>query len=396
MILKLAWRNIWFKPLNTILSIILLASSVAIVTVLILLQKQFEEQFSKNADNIDLVLGAKGSPLQLVLSSVYQVDAPTGNINYSEAQTWMKNPFVKTAIPLAFGDNYLGFKIVGTTPVYLNQFNSKIEKGKIFDKNFEVVVGSEIAKKLNIKIGDTFFGSHGDAKEGEKHEENKYIVVGIASPTGKIIDNLILSNIESVWAMHDEHQHEGENHEEDKEITAVLIKFKNKMGIVLWPRLIAQNTQMQAASPAIEINRLFSLFGIGLQALQYLAFGIMLISGISIFVALYNSLKEKKYEFALLRVNGASRIQLLTLVLIESLVLCLIGFIFGTIIGRIALIFISKSSENEFKITFNPFEFVWNQEGILFTVTVFVGVLAALIPAMKAYQMNISKTLANA
>ena len=186
------------------------------------------------------------------------------------------------------------------------------------------------------------------------------------------------------------------NHEEDKEITAVLIKFKNKMGIVLWPRLIAQNTQMQAASPAIEINRLFNLFGIGLQALQYLAFGIMLISGISIFVALYNSLKERKYEFALLRVNGASRIQLLTLVLIESLVLCLIGFIFGTIIGRIALIFISKSSENEFKMTFNSFELVWNQEGILFIVTIFVGVLAALIPAMKAYQMNISKTLANA
>ncbi|WP_310554889.1 FtsX-like permease family protein [Flavobacterium sp.] len=396
MILKLAWRNIWFKPLNTILSIILLASSVAIITVLILLQKQFEEQFSKNADNIDLVLGAKGSPLQLVLSSVYQVDAPTGNINYKEAQIWMKNPFVKTAIPLAFGDNYLGFKIVGTTPTYLNQFNSKVQSGKIFDKNFEVVVGSEIAKKLNIKVGDSFFGSHGDTKEGEKHEENKYIVVGIASVTGKVIDNLILSNIESVWAMHDEHQQEADNHEEDKEITAVLIKFKNKMGIVLWPRLIAQNTQMQAASPAIEINRLFSLFGIGLQALQYLAFGIMFISGISIFVALYNTLKERKYEFALLRVNGASRIQLLTLVLVESLVLCFIGFIFGTIIGRIALIFISKSSETEFKITFNPLEFVWNQEGILVLVTIFVGVLAALIPALKAYTMNISKTLANA
>ena len=398
MILKLAWRNIWFKPLNTILSIILLASSVAIITVLILLQKQFEDQFSKNADNIDLVLGAKGSPLQLVLSSVYQVDAPTGNINFKEAQTWMKNPFVKTAIPLAFGDNYLGFKIVGTTPAYLNQFNSKIEKGKIFNKNFEVVVGSEIANKLDMKIGDSFFGSHGDSKEGEKHEENKYIVVGIASATGKVIDNLILSNIESVWAMHNEndHEHEAENHEEDKEITAVLLKFKNKMGIVLWPRLIAQNTQMQAASPAIEINRLFSLFGIGLQTLQYLAFGIMFISGISIFVALYNSLKERKYEFAILRVNGASRIQLLTLVLIESLVLCFIGYIFGTIIGRIALVFISKSSENEFKMSFNPLEFVWNLEGILVLVTIFVGVLAALIPALKAYTMNISKTLANA
>lgn len=404
MISKLAWRNTWFKPLGTILSIILLMASVAIITVLILLQKQFEEQFSSNADDIDLVLGAQGSPLQLVLSSIYQVDAPPGNIDYAEAKTWMQNPFVKTAIPLAFGDNYLGFKIVGTTPAYLEKFKSKISDGQLFSKNFEVVVGSAVAEKLSIKVGDTFYGSHGDAKEGEKHEEAVYRVVGITAKTGKVIDNLILSNIQSVWAMHDVHEHEegeehhlaAENQEEGKEITAVLLKFRNKMGIVLWPRLIAQNTKMQAASPAIEINRLFTLFGIGLEALTYLAYGIMLISGISIFIALFNTLKERKYEFALLRVNGASRFQLLKLVLIESLILCVAGFIFGTILGRIALLFISQSSDEEFKIAFNPFEFVWEKEGILFIITIFVGVLAAVIPAIKAYRLNISKVLANA
>ncbi|HSD13062.1 MAG TPA: FtsX-like permease family protein [Flavobacterium sp.] len=404
MIGKLAWRNTWFKPLSTILSIILLMSSVAIITVLILLQKQFEEQFSSNADDIDLVLGAQGSPLQLVLSSVYQMDAPTGNIDYLEAKTWMQNPFVKSAIPLAYGDNYLGFKIIGTTPDYLAKFGGKIEKGAMFSKTFEVVIGSEIASKLQLTVGDTFFGSHGDAKEGEKHEEGAYKVVGIASKTGKVVDNLILSNIQSVWSMHDVHDHEeGEanheasiNSEEGKEITAVLIKFRNKMGIVLWPRLIAQNTKMQAASPAIEINRLFTLFGIGLEALQYLAYGIMLISGISIFIALFNTLKERKYEFALLRIQGASRLQLLQAIIIESLVLCVIGFVFGTILGRIALVFISNSSDEEFKIAFNPLEFVWEKEGILFLVTIFVGLLAAFIPAIKAYRLNISKTLSNA
>ncbi|ESU22096.1 hypothetical protein FEDK69T_20710 [Flavobacterium enshiense DK69] len=379
-------------------------SSVAIITVLILLQKQFEEQFSSNADDIDLVLGAQGSPLQLILSSVYQMDAPTGNIDYTEAKTWMQNPFVKSAIPLAYGDNYLGFKILGTTPDYLAKFGGKVEKGKMFANTFEVVIGSEIADKLQLKVGDTFFGSHGDAKEGEKHEEAAYKVVGIASKTGKVVDNLILSNVKSVWAMHDVHDHEeGEanheaalNSEEGKEITAVLIKFRNKMGIVLWPRLIAQNTKMQAASPAIEINRLFTLFGIGLEALQYLAYGIMLISGISIFIALFNTLKERKYEFALLRIQGASRFQLLQAIIIESLVLCVIGFVFGTILGRVALLFISKSSDEEFKIAFNPLEFVWDKEGVLLLVTIFVGLLAAIIPAIKAYRLNISKTLSNA
>lgn len=464
MITKIAWKNIWFKPLNTLLSIILLTASVAIITLLILLQEQFEKKFNDNIEGIDLVLGAQGSPLQLILSSVYQVDAPTGNINYTEAKTWMNNPMVKTAIPLAFGDNYKGYRIVGTTPAYLDKFNAKIESGKVFSRNFEVVLGNAIAANLKIKVGDKFFGSHGDAEEGEVHDNHAYIVTGIISPTGKVVDNLILSNIQSVWAMHDHnheeatgdahdghehegepiaaegHDHEGEAHakeegmehnhddghdhshddgnahaehgndhdhdhahkeeavvsEDGKEITAVLIEFRGPRGIAVWPRMVAMNTKMQAASPAIEINRLFSLFGIGLQALQYMAYGIMLISGISIFIALYNTLKERKYEFALLRVNGASRFQLLSLVLIESLLLCIVGFLFGTIVGRIALSLISGSSEDEFKMSFNPFEFVWEKEGYLFLLTIFVGILAAVIPAIKAYSLNISKTLANA
>lgn len=425
MITKIAWKNIWFKPLNTALSIILLTASVAIITLLILLQEQFEKNFDDNIEGIDLVLGAQGSPLQLILSSVYQIDAPTGNIDYTEAKKWMRNPAVKTAIPLAFGDNYRGFRIVGTTEAYLTKFKGTLKQGKFFEKDFEVVVGNAVAEKMKLKVGDKFYGSHGDAEEGELHKDHAYIVSGIASPTGKVIDNLILCNIQSVWAMHDheyaegeahegeeavEHNHDDHDHqhagtheeaheavsEEGKEITAVLVKFKGPVAIAMWPRIIAMNTKMQAASPAIEVNRLFSLFGIGLQALQYLAYGIMIISGISIFIALYNTLKERKYEFALLRVNGASRLQLLSLVLMESLLLCVVGFIFGTIVGRLALGLISASSEQEFKMSFNPFEFVWQKEGFLFLLTIFVGILAAVIPALKAYSLNISKTLANA
>lgn len=434
MIIKLAWRNIWFKPLNTILSIILLTSSVAIITVLVLLEKQFEEKFTNNIDGVDLVLGAQGSPLQLILSSVYQVDAPTGNISYDSAKVWMQNPFVKKAIPLAFGDNYRGYKILGTTHDYLEKYQATLSEGRLYEKNFEVVIGGEIAQKLNLKIGDTFFGSHGDAAEGEVHDHYAYKVVGISKITGKVVDNLILCTIPSVWQMHgghedmavhnpehgeeghihedgDEHMQHEHNHEEHNyehkekdmsinepgmEITAVLLQFRNKMGIVTWPRMIAQNTKMQAASPAIEVNRLFSLFGIGIDALRYLAYGIMLISGISIFIALFNTLKERKNEFALLRVNGAKRFQLLSLIMIESLLLCVVGFFFGTILGRIALMLISNSAEQDFKLSFNPYEFIWEKEGVLFVLTLLVGILAALIPSLKAYQLNISKTLANA
>ena len=415
MIAKIAWRNITHKPLNTILSLILLTAAVAIISLLMLLQEQFEKQFSGNIDNIDMVIGAKGSPLQLILSAVYQIDAPTGNISYDQAKTYINHPFAKSAVPLAFGDNYRGFKIVGTTPQYLELYGKGLQSGKMFESPFDVVVGSEVAKKLNLKIGNKFFGSHGD-EQGEVHEEYAYVITGIAATSGKVADNLILTKIESVWAMHDSHEHnpahgeEGHVHAEDedhgqedavedvsagKEITAVLVKFRNKMAFVLWPRLIAQNTDMQAVSPIFEINRLFALFGVGLSAMEYLAYGIMLISGISIFIALYSTLKERKYEFALMRISGASRLQLLLLVLAESIFLCVAGFIIGTVVGRLALYFISSATEQEFKMSFETFAFAWEKEGFLLLVTIFVGVIAAVIPAVKAYTLNISKTLSN-
>lgn len=430
MIGKLAWKNIWFKPLNTILSILLLTASVAIITVLILVEKQFEEKYQSNLDGVDLVLGAQGSPLQLVLSSVYQVDDPTGNISYDSVKVWMQHPYVKKAIPLAYGDNYVGFKIVGTTTDYLEKYQAKIAEGNVFEHNFEVVVGADVAEKLNLKLGDTFKGTHGSAAEGEVHDHGEYSIVGIASKTGKVIDNLILSNIPTVWQMHHEEGHEevaenpahgepGHVHEEEEhvhseecnhdshesdmtidepnmEITSVLIEFKNKMGVFMWPNIIAQNTKMQAALPTYQMNRLFDMFGVGLNALKYLAFGIMLISGISIFIALFNTLKERKAEFALMRVSGAKKHQLLLVVLLESILLCIVGYLFGTILGRVGIILLSKASESDFKLGFNPMEIIWEKEGLLFGLTLLVGLIAAVIPAIKAYTLNISKTLANA
>ncbi len=406
MIGKIAWKNTWFKPLNTFLSVVLLTASVSIISILMLLQKQFEEKFSASMDNIDLVLGAKGSPLQLVLSSVYQIDAPPGNIPYPEAELWMKNPMVESAVPLAYGDNYLGYKIVGTNDNYLSHFDLNIAEGIPFTKDFEVIVGAEIAANIGLKIGSTFFGTHGDSEEGEVHDHHAYTVVGILAPSGKVADQLILTNIASVWHMHDHSSHEEaetihqegeEKHlHEGKEITAVLLKLKNNMAKITWQRLVPQNTEMQAASPILEINRLFSLFGVGITAVKYLAFGIMLISGISIFVALYNTLKERKYEFALLRIGGASKLQLLWLVLFESIILCVSGFVFGIIFGRVGLYFLSVSAHQEFKMAFDPFEFLWKEEGLLFLATILVGVFAAVIPAWKAYSLNISKTLSDA
>ena len=420
MIAKVALRNMAHKPLNTVLSLLLLTAGVGIITLLILLERQFEKQFSGNLDNIDLVMGAKGSPLQLILSSVYQMDAPTGNIPYTEALSYMENPFAQSAVPLAYGDNYRGFRIVGTVPKYAELYGEGLKSGKMFSRPGEVVAGFQAAQKLGLKLGDTFRGSHGSDHGGEVHEEGAYTVVGIAKESGKVIDNLLLCDVPTVWQMHghqhvgetedahgdeahrhDEHAHEDESHghvdeTDTREITAVLFKIRNKMALVTWPRMVSSQTSMQMASPAVEVNRLFTLFGFGLTALRYMAYGIMLISAISIFVALFSTLRERKYEFALMRISGAGRGQMLALVLVEAMLLCVTGFILGTALGRIGLLLISRATEAEYKISFDPFAFVWGQEGLLFAATLGIGILSALIPALMAYRLNISKTLANA
>ena len=196
-----------------------------------------------------MVLGAKGSPLQMILSAVYHIDAPTGNIKLAQAQAWMKHPFVESAIPLAYGDSYKGYSVLGTTHDYINKYQAVLQQGKLNENDFEVVVGSTAAGILQLKVNDRFYGNHGD-QNGETHNAHAYVVTGILKPSGSVIDNLIVSNVASVWKMHDEGDNEDEQEsnqgQEDEskqqEITAVLLKFRNPMGQVQFPYLINTNT----------------------------------------------------------------------------------------------------------------------------------------------------------
>ncbi|MEO0340775.1 MAG: ABC transporter permease, partial [Bacteroidota bacterium] len=154
---KIAWKNIVYKPLNTALCVSLLLFGVGIISLLLLIQHQLEQKFDRDLKDIDLVMGAKGSPLQLVLSSVYHLDAPTGNIQFAEARKIMEAPMVQEAIPLAYGDSYRGFRILGTTEAYLNKYDAQLQEGRLFKVAMEATIGMDIAQKTGLKVGDTFF-----------------------------------------------------------------------------------------------------------------------------------------------------------------------------------------------------------------------------------------------
>ena len=413
---RISWSNLRDKPLSSFLSGLLMTFGITIISLLLLLNKQLDDQFRKNIKGIDMVLGAKGSPLQLILSSIYQIDSPTGNIPLEEAERLTRNPMIKTAIPLSMGDNYRSFRIVGTNKKYLEHFGATVAQGTLFQKDLDVVIGPRVATVAGLKLGDTFSGSHGLDAEGEVHADTKYKVVGILNATNTVADQLILTPISSVWAIHAHHEehnevgeahesgeehehHEGEaeeehHHDEEapREITSMLIKFRNPMGMML-ARGINSNSKLQAALPNIEINRLFSLLGVGVETLRGLAIVIMLISGISVFVSLYNSLKERRYEMALMLSMGATRAQLFGMLVLEGLVLSLIGFGLGILFSRVGLWLFSSSVSEDYHYNLAAFG-ILPEEWILLGVAILIGLLAAALPALGVYRMNISRTLA--
>jgi len=426
MLSKIAWKNITYKPLSSGLCICLILFGVGIISLLLLMQNQIEQKFDRDLKDIDVVVGAKGSPLQLVLSAVYHLDAPTGNIQLSEAQELMNSPIVDEAIPLAYGDSYMGYRILGTTENYLNKYDAELADGRVFSKSMEATLGAEIVEKFGLEIGDTFLGTHGDVEQGHVHEDHPYTVVGILKKTNTVLDRLVLTNIQSVWSVHAheghdhdhppldtihaleldfDHNHDHHDHDHDHdhdhaddvitadslEITAMLMKYKTKMSKLTMPRVINDQTNMQAVLPALEINRLFYMLGVGATTLKMIAGGIMLMAGFSVFFVLYSRLREREYELALMRSVGYRPRDLFGLLVLEGFLVAVIGYVLGWILSRIGLYFINRQAEHDYNM---QFEMNWMPgEEWVFLVTLLVGVVAALIPAWRAMKMDVSTIL---
>ena len=453
--IRLAWKNIWYRPLNLILSLILFALGIGLITFLLLLNTQVKEQFDRNLADVDLVIGAKGSPLQLILCNMYHIDNPTGNITVKEAKTFMRpgHPLIKEAIPLSLGDSYRTYRIVGTTPDILPFYQASIKDGKIWERSREVCIGAGVAQATGLNIGDEFYSAHGFEDEDDfAHDHASLKVVGILSKTGSVIDQLILTPFNTVWEVHDhseeEHEHEDENnheheghehhdhehheheghehhehdhnhedgahvhaeshvHEhahdlsindllshEEEEITSVLLRYKSKTNFqsLNLARNINENTDLQAASPAIEINRLYSMMGTGTQMLRWLAILIAIVSAISVFISLFKSMRERRYELALMRVMGGSKGALFSLILIEGIILALLGCLFGFLLSHISMEILAAYLKDDFRYSLTGWRWL-PEEFWVFVASLILGAIAAFIPALQASRTDINKTL---
>jgi putative ABC transport system permease protein len=408
---SLVWSYLKAKPFNTALNMLLLSLGIAVITLIILFGNQLKQKVTDNAKGIDLVVGAKGSPLQLILCNIFHIDFPTGNIKLNEAERLAKHKLVKSAIPLALGDSYQNFRIVGTSHLYPQLYKTELALGDWWKEDLEVTIGASVAISIKLKIGDQFESSHGLTKEGHAHEENRYIVKGILKASGTIIDNLILTNVGSVWKVHDKDNGSSKFSavhadrppstlvpgsllsDSTKEITSLLLKYKNPIAAIQLPRLINTQTNMQAASPSFETARLFTLLGSGADALMGLAYLLVFISALSIFIALYNSLKERKYDLAIMRTMGASKNKLLITVVLEGITLTLSGVAIGLCMGHSVMFLFTSWMGATQKTGLTAWVF-YIEEVYILAGGLLLGLLCSLVPAWQAYRMNIHKVLA--
>ncbi|HJV72745.1 MAG TPA: FtsX-like permease family protein [Noviherbaspirillum sp.] len=397
----LALKSLRHKPLATSINLLLMAVGMAMMSFVLSVSRQFEDNALRDAQGIDLVVGAKGSPLQLILSSVYHIDIPTGNIPRAAQAQLEQNRMVKKVIPLALGDSYNGFRIVGTNTDYIAHYGGTLAQGKMFSAPLEAVFGAQAAAKANITLNGSFSGSHGMARGGDTHGDAPFTAVGILKPTGTVLDRLILTPVESVWRVHeiahgiDSHDKEEKDAmDEERELTALLVQYASPLAAMMLPRAVNSQSELQAAQPAFESAKLFRMLGVGIDVLRGVA-GIMLLSAaLSILVALYNALEERKTDLAILRTLGAPPSKLMLLLLTEGLLLAITGAALGWIAGHAAVEVLGRVLSDDQNLALSGL-IVSPDEAWLALVAVGVGIAASLLPALRAYRTDIAPTLAH-
>ena len=392
----LSWRYLWSRPLAAGLNLLLLTLGLASITFVLLVSQQITRAFERDLAGIDVVVGAKGSPMQLILSGVFHIDAPTGNVPLAAVKELEANPQVAKLIPISLGDNFRGVRIVGTTFDYPKLYGATLSDGTLWTQPMHAVVGSQVARQAGLKTGDSFAGAHGLGAGGESHGQVMYRVSGVLAASGSVLDRLILTSSESVWKVHEtDTALDAEDQkilEEEREITLALIQYKSPLAAVTFPRLVNSATEMQAAAPALEITRLLSMIGVGTDVLKALAGVLLLTAGLSVFIALWSAVRERRADLALLRMLGAPPRKIAGLLLCEALWLALLACTLGLLAGQGVMAAVAWTLEAEKSVVIGAF--TWPAELMVVPVLALgVALAASALPAWEAYRVSVFELL---
>ena len=416
---RIVFKNLRQRALSSALTSLSIALGVAVVVAILTVKEQSQAAFAQSAFGYDLIVGAKGSELQLVLNTVYHLEKSPGNIPYGLYKELAADKRVKMAVPVAVGDSYHGFRLVGTSDRFLKEFevlpgrSFELSAGRVFDFSedrldhvmnappdhdhgahempFEAVVGSAAAAATGLGAGSTFVASHGiDEGPGVTAHEEKWTVTGVLRPTGTPNDRAIFINLESFFAIkgHPKPGQEGRG----PEISAIIVKSKGNLAARDLVYTLGRRTDAMGVLPGAVVGRLFEWFGNVNALLIAVSILVIVVGGVSILVSIYNSMSERRRPIAILRALGARRSTILAIILMEATTLCLIGGLSGVVGGHFLAEAAGRVLRSQAGLSITGWAF-HPLEGAVIGSLLILGILVGLLPALKAYRSDISKGL---
>jgi putative ABC transport system permease protein len=414
--LNLALKSLKNRSLASVLTVISIALSVVLLLSVERAKRAAEDGFTQTISQTDLIVGARSGPTQLILYTVFNMGNATHNISYETYQDLKKYPAVEWTIPYSLGDGHRGFRVVGTNGDFFEHYHfrgdSKVElaEGKVFDGLWDVVIGADVAKKLNYKLGEKIVVAHGVTRgEGiQKHDDKPFVVVGIMKPTGTALDQSVYMSLEGLEALHVDWQ-DGAAPTADKVIpkdqikkedikihtvTAFFLRTKSRIETLRLQREINnyKDEPLLAIIPGVTLSELWHGLSYVEQVLKAISWMVVAVGFMAMLIALTTSLNERRREMAILRAVGASTEKILALLVFESTVLTLAGIVLGTLVAIVGTTLLRPWLETEFGfyLVGSP---IGSAELLYLAATLVGGILIGLIPAYRAQKMALKDGL---
>ncbi|MBI2432758.1 MAG: ABC transporter permease [Candidatus Hydrogenedentes bacterium] len=407
----IAWGYLWNRKLTTILTILSVALAVGLIAAVLTLREETRKRFEEEGQAFDLVVGAPGSPLQLVLSSVYFMDNPTGNIDIKLLdQISSETEYVEKAFPVNLGDSYAGFRIAGVTRElfdhkWVNTYGVErapfaLAAGRYPEQPMEVVLGAAVARQTGLPLEETFISTHGMIDMGDlnviNHSDMPYKVVGILKPSDSPFDRAIYTPLESVWHAHEGHSESATGDEVDPKtmITSILLQLSSPGYRYQFQEILSQKYRVMSAIPVKVISDLYDkLLNTAKTILLAIGYLVVVVSSLSILIGLYLSILQRRRDLAIMRALGASSWEIFGAVLIEAFLVTVLGIVAGWFLGNVVTFALGQVLAQRFGLIITTFGIV-PDEITAFATVALVGILAGILPAWQAYDSDVARDLA--
>jgi len=417
-ILAIAWRSAWAR--RSTLALVLL--SVALSTFLLLgverLRSDVRQNFSQSVSGTDLIVGARTSPIQLLLYAVFRIGGATNNVQMDSLQAIATHRAVAWMVPLSLGDSHRGLPVLATTPGYFEHFRYgdkqplRAAEGRFFSGDleglYEVVLGAEVARRLDYRLGDKLTLSHGSGEiAGTEHADKPFTVVGILQPTGTPVDRTLHISLQAMEAIHldwmagvplpgqriSAEQARAANLE-PKQVTAALIGLKNRAAVFSVQRAVAEfeAEPLMAVLPGVALDELWDVVGAGERALLAMSALVAVVSLAGLVAVVLAGLNERRRELAVLRAVGAAPRHVLWMLAAEGALVTLLGVLLGTAAVALATVLAAPTLQTRFGVGLTlapPDATQWALLGAVLAA----GFLASLVPGWRAYRLSLADGL---